>query len=46
MLSFYVLLLVNKLNPWMAMAGAIGFAFSTYFIFNCYNVRYIYFKAY
>jgi len=30
-LGFFFLLLVMKVNPWLAIAGAIGFAFSSYF---------------
>ncbi|MDZ4203373.1 MAG: YfhO family protein [Bacteroidales bacterium] len=29
-IGFYILLLVLGLNPWLAIAGAIGFAFSSY----------------
>jgi len=31
MLGFFVLLLVMRVNPWLSMAGAIAFAFSSYF---------------
>ena len=31
MLGFFVLLLVLGINPWLSMAGAIAFAFSSYF---------------
>lgn len=31
-LGFYVLLVVLRVNPWLAMTGAIAFGFSTYFI--------------
>jgi len=30
-LGFFILLLVMKVNPWLAITGAIGFAFSSYF---------------
>lgn len=30
-LGFYLLLLVLKVNPWLAFAGALGYGFSTYF---------------
>lgn len=30
--GFYILLLTLRLNPWMAAAGAVAYAFSTYFI--------------
>lgn len=30
MLGFYILLLVYRVNPWLAIAGAIAFAFSSY----------------
>ena len=30
-LGFFILLLVMKVDPWLAVAGAIGFAFSSYF---------------
>jgi hypothetical protein len=32
MLGFYILLLAFRVNPWLAIAGAVGYAFSTYFI--------------
>ncbi|MBG0780738.1 MAG: YfhO family protein [Bacteroidales bacterium] len=32
MLGFFVLLLVMRVNPWLSMAGAIAFAFSSYFL--------------
>ena len=32
MLNFFILLLVMKADPWVAIAGGIAFAFSTYFI--------------
>jgi len=31
MLGFFVLLLVMRVDPWLSMAGAIAFAFSSYF---------------
>lgn len=31
MLGFYILLLVLGVNPWLAIVGAVGYAFSTYF---------------
>lgn len=31
MLGFYILLISFRLKPWLAIAGAIGFAFSSYF---------------
>ena len=31
MLGFYILLLVLDVNPWLAILGAVGYAFSTYF---------------
>jgi len=31
LISFFILLRVLKINPWLSIAGAIGFAFSTYF---------------
>ncbi|HOE05556.1 MAG TPA: YfhO family protein [Bacteroidales bacterium] len=31
LLGFYVLLLVFRVNPWLSVAGAIGFGFSSYF---------------
>jgi len=31
MLGFYILLLVLRVNPWLAIAGSIAFAFSSYF---------------
>lgn len=31
MLGFYILLLCLRVNPWLAVVGAIGFAFSSYF---------------
>jgi hypothetical protein len=31
LLGFYFLLLVLKINPWLSLAGAIAFAFSSYF---------------
>lgn len=31
LLGFYILLNVFKINPWLSIAGAIGFAFSSYF---------------
>jgi len=31
-LGFFILLLVLRVNPWLSVAGAIGFAFSSYFI--------------
>ena len=31
LLGFYFLLLVLKINPWLSIAGAIAFAFSSYF---------------
>lgn len=31
MLGFFILLLVMRVNPWLSMAGAIAFAFSSYF---------------
>ena len=31
MLGFYILLLVLDVNPWLAIVGAVGYAFSTYF---------------
>ncbi len=30
-IGFFILLLVLRINPWLAITGAIGFAFSTYF---------------
>ncbi|MHC1706153.1 MAG: YfhO family protein [Bacteroidales bacterium] len=30
-LGFFILLMVLRVNPWLAVAGAIGFAFSSYF---------------
>lgn len=30
MVSYYILLLVFGINPWLSMAGAIGFSFSSY----------------
>lgn len=36
MLGFYILLLAFRVNPWLAMAGAIAYAFSTYFIILLY----------
>jgi hypothetical protein len=30
-LGFYILLLCLKINPWLSIVGAIGFAFSSYF---------------
>ena len=32
MIGFYILLLCLRINPWLAIVGAIAFAFSTYFI--------------
>jgi len=32
MVNFFVLLIAMKSNPWTALAGAVAFAFSTYFI--------------
>ncbi|MDR2834680.1 MAG: YfhO family protein [Bacteroidales bacterium] len=31
LLGFYILLLVMKINPWLSIAGAIAYAFSSYF---------------
>jgi len=31
-IGFFILLLVLRLNPWLAVAGAIGYAFSSYFL--------------
>ncbi len=31
LMGFYILLNVFKINPWLSIAGAIGFAFSSYF---------------
>jgi hypothetical protein len=31
MLGFYILLLFFKVDPWLAIAGALGYGFSTYF---------------
>ncbi len=31
LVGFYILLLVFKVNPWLSIAGAIAFAFSSYF---------------
>ncbi|MCF8364468.1 MAG: YfhO family protein [Bacteroidales bacterium] len=31
LLGFYILLLILRVNPWLAVLGAIGFAFSSYF---------------
>jgi hypothetical protein len=31
-LGFFILLLVMKVDPWLAIAGAIGFALSSYFV--------------
>jgi len=33
MLGFYILLLIFKVKPWLAVAGAIAYGFSTYFFF-------------
>lgn len=33
MLGFYILLLIFKVKPWLAIAGAIAYGFSTYFFF-------------
>lgn len=33
MLGFYLLLIIFKVNPWLAVAGAIAYGFSTYFFF-------------
>ncbi len=33
MLGFYILLLIFKVNPWLAIAGAIAYGLSTYFYF-------------
>lgn len=32
LLGFYILLVSLKINPWLAIAGALAFAFSSYFI--------------
>ena len=32
MLGFYILLISLRVNPWLSIAGAIAYAFSTYFI--------------
>jgi hypothetical protein len=31
-IGFFILLLVLKVNPWLSVAGAIGYAFSSYFL--------------
>jgi hypothetical protein len=31
MLGFYVLLLIFKVNPWLSIAGAVGYSFSSFF---------------
>jgi hypothetical protein len=31
-MGFFILLIILKVDPWLALAGAIGFGFSTYFI--------------
>ena len=31
LLGFYILLLIFRINPWLAIAGAIAYAFSSYF---------------
>jgi len=31
-LGFFILLIVLRVNPWLAIAGAIGFAFSSFFL--------------
>ncbi|MCX6258474.1 MAG: YfhO family protein [Bacteroidia bacterium] len=31
MISFFILLLVFRVNPWLAIAGAVAYGFSTYF---------------
>ena len=33
MLGFYILLLIFRVRPWLAIAGAIAYGFSTYFFF-------------
>lgn len=33
MLGFYILLIIFKVKPWLACAGAIAYGFSTYFFF-------------
>jgi hypothetical protein len=32
MIGFYILLMCMKVNPWLSIAGAIAYAFSTYFV--------------
>ncbi len=32
LIGFYILLISLRVNPWISIAGAIGFAFSTYFL--------------